>query len=106
MLCEESPVWVTMAGVARVITAGSSERKILKLTAIGLGLGGRTRLRRWLDGRGAPGSNCTGQRAPDHDVATVLLPLVVGLTWAHKLDIARDDLQPGSHPVLPIGPWP
>src|SRR6266536_324915 len=93
-----------MVGVARQITAGSSEREILKLTAIGLR--GRARLRRWLDGRGAPGSSCTRQSAPDHGVATVLLPLVVGLTCAHELEIARDDLQPGSHPVLPIGPGP
>src|SRR5687768_12316250 len=91
-----------MVGVTRLIMADSSERDILKLTAIGLG--GRARLRRWLDGRGALGSSCTRQRAPDHGAATVLLPLVVGLTCAHELEIARDDLQPGPHPVLPIGP--
>src|SRR5215210_1390199 len=95
-----------MVGMARLITAGSSEREILKFTASGLGLAGRTSPRRWLDGRGAPSSSRTRQRAPDCGVATVLLPLVVGLTCARKLDIARDDLQPGPHPVLPIGPGP
>src|SRR5215217_551982 len=93
-----------MVGVARLITAGSSEREIFKLTTIGLGLVGRTRPRRWLDGRVAPGFSCTRRRAPDHGVATVLLPLVVGLPRAHEVAIARDDLQPGPHPVLSIGP--
>ena len=93
-LSEGSPGHVITVGVARLFTAGSSEREILKLTASGRGLGGRARPRRWLDGRGAPSSSGTRQRAPDRGVATVLLPLVVGLTWAHKLDIARDDLQP------------
>src|SRR5215216_960797 len=103
-LSEESLACMTITRVTRLIAAGSSEREILKLAA--LGLGGRARPRPWLDGWGAPGSGRSRRGAPDHGVATVLLLLVIDLTHARELDIAGDDLQPGPHPVLPIGPGP